>query len=74
VNQGEARCVRRCLLQGFFPSDRTASISLLNDSRKLDLRKKRAEVPTVDSSPRFTPFLSAEYLRERNGQLIVHHV
>jgi hypothetical protein len=65
------RYVRRCLIR-YYPIDRTASVHLQNDSRKLDQRRKSVgAVPatiTIDNnnSSRGTPFLSADLLRERH--------
>ena len=60
--------MRRCLIR-YYPIDRTASIALQSDSRRLDQRKSSLGVPgtiTVDHSSRPTPFLSADFLRERH--------
>jgi hypothetical protein len=62
------RYLRRCLIR-YYPSDRTASVALQPDKRKVDQRKNKGTVPgtiTVDKSSRATPFLSAEFLRERH--------
>lgn len=62
------RFLRRCLIR-YYPSDRTASVALQTDKRKVDQRKNKGNVPdtiTVDTSSRATPFLSAEFLRERH--------
>ena len=62
------RYVRRCLLR-YYPIDRTASVALQSDSRKLDQRKSVSAVPetiTLDNSSRPAPFLSADFLRERH--------
>lgn len=63
------RYVRRCLVR-YFPIDRTASVSLQNDARKLDQRKSKISVPDTitlgKSSNRSAPFLSAEFLKERH--------
>lgn len=54
----------------YYPIDRTASIALHADVRRVDQRKTKVTVPdtiTVGSTPsRQTPFLSGEFLRERH--------
>lgn len=65
------RYVRRCQLR-YYPSDRTASVVLLNDTRKLDQRKGKGTAPdkhygrqvSVTLGP--APFLSPAFLRERH--------
>jgi hypothetical protein len=62
------RFVRRCLIR-YFPIDRTASVALQHDARKLDQRRSRNSVPetiTLSQSSRSAPFLSAEFLKERH--------
>ena len=63
------RYIRRCLVR-YYPIDRTASIALQNDSRRLDQRKHKGAVPDTitlsQQSFRQTPFLSTEFLKERH--------
>lgn len=62
---GTARYVHRCLIR-YFPTDRTATIALQNDSRKLDQRKSKGAVPDTITVGRSGPVLSPDYLRERH--------
>jgi len=63
--------VRRCQLR-YHPSDRTGSVVLLNDGRKLDQRKGKSIVPETpqrrqqSASPGSVPFLSPEFLQKRH--------
>jgi hypothetical protein len=60
--------IRRCLIR-YYPIDRTASVALQYDARKLDQRKSTNSVPetiTLSQSSRSAPFLSAEFLKERH--------
>ena len=58
------RCLRRCLIR-YYPIDRTASVALLDDFRKLDQRK--SSVPeTITLANRSSPFLSSDFLQERH--------
>lgn len=62
------RFLRRCLIK-YYPSDRTASVAVQPERRKVDRRKKRGSVPdtiTVDKSSRSAPFISEEFQRERH--------
>ena len=62
------RYIRRCLVR-YYPIDRTASVALQNDPRRLDQRKSKSTVPdtiTLDQSSRPAPFLSSEFLKERH--------
>lgn len=70
------RYVRRCMVR-YYPIDRTASIFLQNDVRKLDQRirlRQWAAVPDTivlgsssnNKSGQTTPFLSVEFLRDRH--------
>eukprot|EP00523_Entomoneis_sp_CCMP467_P019432 CAMPEP_0168818572 /NCGR_PEP_ID=MMETSP0726-20121227/7826_1 /TAXON_ID=265536 /ORGANISM="Amphiprora sp., Strain CCMP467" /LENGTH=1812 /DNA_ID=CAMNT_0008870903 /DNA_START=15 /DNA_END=5453 /DNA_ORIENTATION=- len=68
---GGGRYIRKCLLR-YFPIDRTASILLQSDSRKVDQRRTTSSIPdtiTLNSSgptQRQAPFLSAEFLKNRH--------
>lgn len=61
------RCIRRCLIR-YFPSDRNASVAVVNDARHIDHRKGRSK--DVDSTgmqqSASAPILSQEFQRERN--------
>ncbi|KAL3924387.1 MAG: hypothetical protein SGILL_001077 [Bacillariaceae sp.] len=60
------RLVRRCLVQ-YYPSDRTASIVLQSDARKLDRRKGRAvtgETSSVDQNR--TPYVNGTFLKQKH--------
>lgn len=57
--------MRRCLIR-YYPIDRTASVALQNDSRRLDQRKRVPGTITLEQSSRPTPVLSSEFLRERH--------
>jgi hypothetical protein len=60
------RFIRRCLLQ-YYPSDRTAFISLQSDARKLDRRKGKAmgsEQASMDKNA--APYLSAAFLKQKH--------
>ena len=62
------RYLRRCLVR-YYPIDRTASVALENDPRKMDQRKKENTVPdtiTLDQSSRPAPFLSSDFLKARH--------
>lgn len=60
------RYLRRCFIR-YYPNDRTASVAMLNDARKLDQRKfKVPETITLDDANRTTPFLSSDFLQERH--------
>lgn len=60
------RFIRRCLLH-FYPIDRTASIMLYNDARKLDKRKGKPSPPegSIEHKPSAS-YLSGTFLRERH--------
>jgi hypothetical protein len=59
------RFLRKCFVQ-YYPSDRTASIVLQSDTRKLDKRKGKAvnEQPAIDQNS--TSYISGEFLRQRH--------
>lgn len=61
------RYVRRCLIR-YYPIDRTASVALQNDVRRLDQRVTNSQIPDTitlgQSSNR--SFLSSEFLKERH--------
>jgi hypothetical protein len=60
--------VRRCQLR-YYPSNRMASVVLLNESRRLDQRKGRSQVPESTRgslTPGSVPFLSPDFMRERH--------
>ncbi|GAX25677.1 hypothetical protein FisN_15Lh046 [Fistulifera solaris] len=58
--------LRRCLIR-YYPIDRTASIAMLHDSRKLDQRKcKVPETITLDEANRNSALLSTDFLQERH--------
>jgi hypothetical protein len=62
------RYIRRCLVR-YFPIDRTATVALQNDARKMDERKSQNSVPntiTLGQSIRTAPFLSSDFLKERH--------
>jgi hypothetical protein len=66
--QNGGRYIRRCLIR-YYPIDRTASVALQNDVRKLDQRKYSGPVPstiTLGRVSRSAPFLSADFLKERH--------
>lgn len=66
VRYNGGRYIRRCFLQ-YYPIDRTSSIVLHNDARKLDRRKGKPlvqDVPGQQSKP--ASYLSASFLRERH--------
>eukprot|EP00980_Cylindrotheca_fusiformis_P018079 scaffold5799_cov110-Cylindrotheca_fusiformis.AAC.6 len=61
------RFIRRCFLQ-YYPIDRTASVTLHNDARKIDKRKGKSLIPD-SSMAKYTqsvPVLSDSFLRERH--------
>lgn len=59
------RYIRRCLLQ-YYPTNRTASVTLRNDARKIDKRKGKSLVPDTQNHSRTVPLLSNAFLRERH--------
>ena len=65
------RFVRRCQLR-YYPSNRTASVVVLNDARKLDQRKGKVIAPETPRgrqqsvTPGSVSFLSPEFMRERH--------
>lgn len=61
------RFIRHCFLQ-YYPIDRTASVTLHNDARKLDKRKGKSLVPdsSMTQYNQSVPLLSATFLRERH--------
>ncbi len=65
-NNNVGRYVRRCFLQ-YYPIDRTATIMLHNDSRKLDRRKGKPLVnDQLNQQQQPSPYLSGAFLRERH--------
>ena len=65
-NYRGGRFVRRCLIR-YYPSDRTASVVLQNDGRKLDQRKGKSIVPDmIKLHQPAVPFLSQEFLKARH--------
>lgn len=60
------RYIRRCFLQ-YYPIDRTATIMLHNDARKLDRRKGKALVPDLPiQQNQSATYLSGPFLRGRH--------
>ncbi|KAL3920500.1 MAG: hypothetical protein SGILL_003233, partial [Bacillariaceae sp.] len=62
------RFVRRCLLQ-YYPSDRTASVILQSDARKLDRRKGKGKAVGSDQSSmdqNATPYVTAAFLKQKH--------
>lgn len=59
------RYIRRCLLQ-YYPIDRTASIAIHNDGRKLDKRKGKQPSHEVSAAKTSIPYLNGEFLRRRH--------
>ncbi|CAJ1955363.1 unnamed protein product [Cylindrotheca closterium] len=61
------RYLRQCFLQ-YYPTDRTASIAVHNDARKIDKRKGKSRFPDAGGSKsgRPVPFISPEMLRKRH--------
>lgn len=62
------RYIRRCLIR-YYPIDRTATVALQAEVRKLDQRKSKSSVPdtiTLGQPSRSAPLLSAEFLKERH--------
>lgn len=61
------RFIRRCFLQ-YYPIDRTASVTLHNDARKIDKRKGKSLSPDSSMAQynQSVPLLSASFLRERH--------
>ena len=66
-NRSQAgRYIRRCFLQ-YYPIDRTATIMLHNDARKLDRRKGKALFQDqLNQQEQPPPYLSGAFLRERH--------
>jgi hypothetical protein len=60
------RYIRRCLVR-YFPIDRTATVAVQPETRRLDQRRHKASVPdTIMLGQRSTPFLSSDFLRDRH--------
>ena len=60
------RYIRKCFLQ-YYPIDRTATIMLYNDSRKIDRRKGRPlSQDQINQQQNATSFLSGAFLRDRH--------
>lgn len=60
------RYIRQCLLR-YYPSDRTASIVVQNDTRRIDQRKGRTVIPdSISIRNPSSNVLTNEFLRERH--------